>query len=93
DFEMIKGYLGSNYGVKTAKGQQAVDLVYELEGKKLGFKLETTYTGKAMAAMFDFFEKEENKSKKVLFWNTYNSNDLDRYLREIISVLASYKMS
>jgi len=82
DFEMIKGYLGSNYGVKTVKGQQAVDLVYELEGKKLGFKLETTYTGKAMAAMLDFFEKEENKSKKVLFWNTYNSNDLDHYLRE-----------
>ena len=83
DFDMIKGYLGSNYGVKTAKGQKAVDLVYDLEGKKLGFKLETTYTGKAMAAMLDFFEKEENKSKKVLFWNTYNSNDLDKYLREI----------
>ena len=82
DFDMIKGYLGSSYGVKTVKGQKAVDLVYELEGKKLGFKLETTYTGKTIAAMLDFFEKEENKSKKVLFWNTYNSNDLDKYLRE-----------
>ncbi|MHA1459614.1 MAG: hypothetical protein ACTSQR_08140, partial [Promethearchaeota archaeon] len=82
DFNMIKGYLGSNYGVKTIKGQKAVDLVYELEGKKLGFKLETTYTGKAMAAMLEFLEKEENKSKKILFWNTYNSNDLDTYLRE-----------
>ena len=82
DFTMIKGYLGSNYGVKTAKGQKAVDLVYELEGNKLGFKLETTYTGKTMAAMLEFLEKEENKSKKILFWNTYNSNDLDTYLRE-----------
>ena len=82
DFDMIKGYLGSNYGVKTVKGQTAVDLVYELEGKKLGFKLETTYTGKAMAAMLDYLKKEENKAKKVLFWNTYNSNDLDKYLRE-----------
>ncbi len=82
DFDMIKGYLGSNYGVKTVKSQEAVDLVYDLEGKKLGLKLETTYTGKAMAAMLDFFEKEENKSKKVLFWNTYNSNDLDKYLRK-----------
>jgi len=82
DFYMIKGYLGSSYGVKTVKGQKAVDLVYELEGKKLGFKLETTYTGKTMAAMLDFLEKEENKSKKILFWNTYNSNDLDTYLRE-----------
>jgi len=82
DFKMIKGYLGSNYGVKTVKGQKAVDLVYELEGKKLGFKLETTYTGKTMAAMLEFLEKEENKSKIILFWNTYNSNDLDTYLRE-----------
>jgi len=82
DFNMIKGYLGSNYGVKTVKGQKAVDLVYELEGNKLGFKLETTYTGKTMAAMLEFLEKEENKSKKILFWNTYNSNDLDKYLRE-----------
>ena len=82
DFNMIKGYLGSSYGVKTVKGQKAVDLVYELDGKKLGFKLETTYTGKTMAAMLDFLEKKENKSKKILFWNTYNSNDLDTYLRE-----------
>jgi len=82
DFKMIKGYLGSNYGVKTVKGQKAVDLVYDLEGKKLGFKLETTYTGKTMAAMLEFLEKEENKAKKILFWNTYNSNDLDKYLRE-----------
>ena len=82
DFKIIKGYLGSGYGVKTIKGQNAVDLIYELEGKKNDFKLETTYTGKAMAAMLEFLEKEENKSKKVLFWNTYNSNDLDKYLRE-----------
>ena len=82
DFNMIKGYLGSNYGVKTVKGQKAVDLVYKLEGEKLDFKLETTYTGKAMAAMLEFLEKEENKSKKILFWNTYNSNDLDKYIRE-----------
>jgi len=82
DFNMIKGYLGSSYGVKTVKGQKAVDLVYDLEGKKLDFKLETTYTGKTMAAMLEFLEKEENKSKKILFWNTYNSNDLDTYLRE-----------
>ncbi len=82
DFEIFKGYLGSGYGVKTIKGQNAVDLIYELEGKKSDFKLDTTYTGKTMAAMLEFMEKEENKSKKILFWNTYNSNDLDKYLRE-----------
>ena len=35
-----------------------------------------------MAVMFDFLKKEENKSKIVLFWNTYNSNDLDIYVKE-----------
>lgn len=33
DFEMIRGYLGSNYGVITLRSQKAVDIVAELEGK------------------------------------------------------------
>lgn len=82
DFTMIKGYLGSEYGIKTIRSQKAVDLIEDLEGKRRSFKLETTYTGKNAAAMLDFLAKEENKSKTVLFWNTYNSNDLDKYLRE-----------
>ncbi|MGV9197393.1 MAG: 1-aminocyclopropane-1-carboxylate deaminase/D-cysteine desulfhydrase [Promethearchaeia archaeon] len=83
DFEIMKGYLGSDYGVKTKRGQNAVDLVMDLCGNRLGFKLETTYTGKAMAGLFDFLEEDENKDKTVLFWNTYNSNDLEPYLREM----------
>ncbi|TXT61456.1 MAG: hypothetical protein BAJALOKI2v1_30077 [Promethearchaeota archaeon] len=82
DFTFIEGYLGSDYGIKTVKSQNAVDLIGELEGKEKHFSLETTYTGKAMAAMIDFLNMEENKSNIVLFWNTYNSNDLDPYLRE-----------
>jgi len=83
DFKLIEGYLGSDYGVKTRKGQEAIDLVMELEGKRRGFKLDTTYTGKAMAAMLDYIREDKNKSKKILFWNTYNSNDLDKYLKEM----------
>lgn len=82
DFELIEGYLGSDYGVKTQRGQHAVDLVMKLEGKRRGFKLETTYTGKAMAAMLDYIRKEKHKSNTVLFWNTYNSNNLDDYVRK-----------
>ncbi|MCK4381615.1 MAG: pyridoxal-phosphate dependent enzyme [Candidatus Lokiarchaeota archaeon] len=82
DFVFITGYLGSGYGIKTLRGQNAVDKVFELEGCKRDFKLETTYTGKAMAAMFDYLKQEENKNKTILFWNTYNSNDLDKYLKE-----------
>ncbi len=82
DFVFITGYLGSGYGVKTLRGQNAVDKVFELEGHKNDFKLETSYTGKAMAAMFDYLKQQENKNKTILFWNTYNSNDLDKYLKE-----------
>ena len=80
DFELIEGFLGSEYGIKTIRSQDAVDTTNQLEGKKRDFKLETTYTGKVMAALFNYLEKEENKSKKVMFWNTYNSNDLSRVL-------------
>jgi len=83
DFEMIKGYIGSGYGFRTLKGQEAIEIVFNLEGKEKGFYLDTTYTGKAMAAMFDFLREEDYKSKIVLFWNTYNSNDLDKYLNDI----------
>ncbi|MFX1570045.1 MAG: 1-aminocyclopropane-1-carboxylate deaminase/D-cysteine desulfhydrase, partial [Promethearchaeota archaeon] len=82
DFVFIKDYLGSGYGIKTKRGQNAVDKVIELEGHKKDFKLETTYTGKTMAAMLDYLNQEENKNNTVLFWNTYNSNDLDKYLKE-----------
>jgi D-cysteine desulfhydrase len=82
DFTFIKGYLGSDYGVKTKRAQDAIDLVLNSEGKGKGFRLETTYTGKTIAALLDYIEKEDNKGKKVLFWNTYNSNDLSKYLRE-----------
>ena len=83
DFKMIKGYIGAGYGHQTIKGQKAVDLVFNLEGKEKGFLLDTTYTGKAMAAMFDCLKEEENRDKIFLFWNTYNSNDLSEYLDEI----------
>ncbi len=82
DFEFVSGYLGSSYGIKTIRGQAAIDKVMELEGHRKNFKLETTYTGKSMAAMFNYLEKKENKYKKVLFWNTYNSNDLDKFVKE-----------
>jgi D-cysteine desulfhydrase len=82
DFVFITGYLGSGYAIKTLKGQNAVDKVFELEGQKKDFKLETSYTGKTMAAMFDYLKQQENKNKTILFWNTYNSIDLDNYLKE-----------
>ena len=80
DFKIISGYLGSDYGIKTKRGQQAIDKVMKTDGNAKHFKLETTYTGKAMAAMLDYIST--NKDKVVLFWNTYNSNDLDDILKK-----------
>jgi hypothetical protein len=49
---------------------------------ELGLALETTYTGKAMAAMLQDLDKPEFANQSMLFWNTYNSRpltaDLDR---------------
>jgi D-cysteine desulfhydrase len=38
---------------------------------QLGLKLETTYTGKAMAALLQ--DAPETRNEQILFWNTYNS--------------------
>jgi len=82
DFDIQTEYFGSDYGVKTKRGQAAVDKIYELEGKQKDFKIETTYTGKTLAAMIDFAKQPENKEKVLLFWNTYNSVSLDDHLKK-----------
>jgi len=68
DFELLTGYLGDGYGAVTEKGKKAV------ERSAAALNLETTYTGKTMAACLDYCKKSD-KNKKILFWNTYNSSD------------------
>jgi len=81
-FLFFDKYLGSAYGCMTRAGLDAVDTVARLEGDK-GFHLETTYTGKACAAMFDFMKATPaGDGKTVLFWNTYNSRDLSDLARK-----------
>lgn len=46
-FALEGGYLGEAYGFATEEGRAAVDLARETEG----LKLETTYTGKTLAAL------------------------------------------
>ena len=41
-----------------------------------GIGLETTYTGKALAALFDLLRREQLYHRPVLFWNTVSSVDL-----------------
>ena len=66
DLTLLTSYLGHGYGEVTEKGQRAVDRTAQV------INLETTYTGKTMAACFDYIEKS-NKQETILFWNTFNS--------------------
>lgn len=83
-FDLVPGYLGSAYGCVTCAAQAAVDKVAALEGH-LGFHLETTYTGKACAAMLDHMTRARDAGAgggTILFWNTYNSRDLTPLVRD-----------
>jgi len=43
---------------------------------QLGLALETTYTGKAMAALLHDIEQRELTEQSMMFWNTYSSRPL-----------------
>ncbi len=43
---------------------------------ELSLNLETTYTGKALAAMLHDLQQPEYAGEDYLFWNTHNSNKL-----------------
>ncbi len=65
EVELLNGYLGAGYAHVTEKGRLAVDLVAETEN----LPLETTYTGKAMAALLDYVES--HPGARVLFVDTF----------------------
>ncbi|NHJ01335.1 MAG: pyridoxal-phosphate dependent enzyme [Candidatus Heimdallarchaeota archaeon] len=70
-FILSTTFYGGAYGRVTPEGSQAVDLL----GQSENIKLETTYTGKAMAGMLAY-TKMYQRSGNLLFWNTYNAVDM-----------------
>ncbi len=64
-------FFGRAYGRPTAEGDEAV-----ADAAKMGIRLETTYTGKAFAALVVDAKSGRLKGKRVLFWNTFSSVDL-----------------
>lgn len=68
-YEFRTGYLGDGY----AKTNDSVENAISVAKDQLGLRLESTYTGKAMAALLDDCE---TRGGSVLFWNTYNSRPL-----------------
>jgi D-cysteine desulfhydrase len=65
EVSLVEGYLGPGYAHPTVEGRQAVALVAETEG----LPLETTYTGKAMAALLD--HARHHPGARLLFVDTY----------------------
>jgi D-cysteine desulfhydrase len=79
DFDLKTDFFGDEYGRVTPEGVAAVELIRKTEG----IKLETTYTGKALAATLDFVKKDKSlKGAPVLFWNTYNGVDFSETVRQ-----------
>jgi D-cysteine desulfhydrase len=68
--EIEAGFRGDGYGHSTSAGEEAVRRAAD----EAGLRLETTYTGKALAALL---ERESGRSAPVLFWNTYAGVDPD----------------
>ncbi len=68
---LLDGYIGDGYGDVTTASAEAVEL-----GQKAGLRLETTYTGKTVAALLDAVRDGRHGTEPVLYWNTYNEQNL-----------------
>jgi D-cysteine desulfhydrase len=66
DFDVLPEYFGPGYGHPTAPGEAAV------RAASPRLVLETTYTGKTLAACLDHCRRASAQSN-VLFWNTFSS--------------------
>jgi D-cysteine desulfhydrase len=59
-----------------AKVDEATTESVKVADAALGLNLETTYTGKAFAAMLHDLQSPDYSGEPYLFWNTYNSRQL-----------------
>jgi D-cysteine desulfhydrase len=69
DVKIIQGQFGKGYAHPTPASLQAKEAA-----KEAGILLETTYTAKALAALYA--HQMAISGRKVLFWDTFSSNDL-----------------
>jgi D-cysteine desulfhydrase len=66
------GFFAGGY----AHSDEATERAIALARNALGLSLESTYTGKAMAAMLHDLHTEKLAGQNLMFWNTYNSRPL-----------------
>jgi len=62
-------YFGDGYAHSNA----VIDAAIATASDQFDLTLESTYTGKAMAAMLDDLSAMKNNGARYLFWNTYHS--------------------
>jgi D-cysteine desulfhydrase len=73
DIDLVRNQLGAGYGSPTAAARDAVAAA---AATTAGLELETTYTGKCLAAIRERASRGELPDAPVLFWNTYNGVDI-----------------
>jgi len=86
-FELRDDWFEPGYGVVTPETTGAVEAA-----AGAGVKLETTYTGKAMAALLADAATGGLGGKRVLFWDTYNSAPMPHHgdVQALPAVLQDY---
>jgi D-cysteine desulfhydrase len=71
DFAIDRDFVGPAYGAPTEAAEAARALARELED----VALETTYTGKCLAALLARAAEPPWRDRTLLFWNTFSSVD------------------
>src|SRR5262245_31551854 len=67
DVTVLDEYVGAGYGVPSAQGDEAIELLARTEG----LILDPVYTAKAMAALIDWVRKGKlTENDNVMFWHT-----------------------
>jgi 1-aminocyclopropane-1-carboxylate deaminase/D-cysteine desulfhydrase-like pyridoxal-dependent ACC family enzyme len=69
---VVDAFFGEGYGVFSAEGRRATELMRETEG----LVLEGTYTAKTVAALIADAGSGALSGRRVAYWHTYNSVDM-----------------
>jgi D-cysteine desulfhydrase len=73
DFDFVRSQLGPGYGAVTPAARAAV-----AAAAAQGLEIETTYTGKCLAALIERTQRQGAPRGPILFWNTFNAVDVEK---------------
>jgi len=73
DFDFVRSQVGPGYGAATPAARAAV-----ATAAGLGLEIETTYTGKCLAALIERTRQPGAPRGPILFWNTFNAVDVEK---------------